>query len=421
MRLPIKTAIYLSLASLFIAFAGVFTLNWFIHKSMIHEIDEILVSHLELVESKLKELPKNQISLNDIDDNPHVEMVSPNIKIKPTFTDANEIDLVVNEPTPIRVLKTTIATPYHNFLVTVKQPYEEFEEIATKLSVGVGVCFLALILLMLLLNFLVYRELWKPFYRIIDKLRTYQISKQSETVFEKESTEEFNLLSQTLQQMTERIGQQFRLQKQFTENASHEIQTPIAVISLSLDTLLQSENLPEKDLFELQKSTEALKKISQLNKSLLLLTKIENNQFSEAVQVDMSKLLENLLNTYQTFAEHREITIFQTIQAHQVLSINPYLAEILVGNLLKNAIRYNQKQGTINCTLQNNKLTISNKGEVLPFASEQLFQRFIKHPNHPESTGLGLAIVKQIAECYALKLHYEFNEITIEHSFEVSW
>jgi signal transduction histidine kinase len=421
MKLPIKTALYLCLASFFIALGGVLILNWFIHKSMIYEIDEILVSHLELVESKLKELPKNQVTLFDIDENPHVEIVSPTLKIKQTFINSTEIDLVSNAPTPIRILKTTISTPYHNFLVTVKQPYAEFEEIATKLSVGVGICFLALIILMLILNFMVYRQLWKPFYRIIDKLRMYQVNKQSETSFPSESTEEFNLLSQTLQQMTERIDKQFRLQKQFTENASHEIQTPIAVISLALENLLQSEGLPEKELLQIQKSTEALQKISQLNKSLLLLTKIENNQFSEAVQVNMSELLTNLLSTYLTFAEHREIIIIQEIKPNQSLLINPYLAEILVGNLLKNAIRYNQKQGMINCSLNQHKLIIKNKGEALPFSSEQLFQRFVKHPNHPEATGLGLAIVHQIAECYALRLTYLFNEIENEHTFEVAW
>ena len=421
MKLLLKTALYLSLASLPIAIFGVLMLNWFIHKSTLHEIDELLISHFKVVQKRLNEFPPSQFNLLTIDDNPHLAIIPISINIKPYLMDSTEIDLRENHKTAIRVLKGSIATPQHNFLVTLKQPYEEFEEIAAKLSVGVGLCFLGLLLLMLLLNFMVYRQLWKPFNGIIDKLRVYQINKQSETFFQPEAIEEFNLLSQTLQLMIERIGKQFRLQKQFTENASHEIQTPIAVISLELETLLQSENLPEKEILHIQKSTEALQKISQLNKSLLLLTKIENNQFSEAVAVDMSMLVKGLLNTYQAFAEHRGIVIKKEIQDNQYLLINPYLAEILVGNLLKNAIRYNQKHGEISCILHQNQLIIKNKGEALPFPVEQLFLRFVKHPNHPEATGLGLAIVHQIAEYYGLTLSYQFNEAENEHIFEVKW
>lgn len=421
MKLLLKTALYLSLASLPIAIFGVLMLNWFIHKSTLHEIDELLISHFKVVQKRLNEFPPSQFNLLTIDDNPHLAIIPASINIQPYLMDSTEIDLRENHKTAIRVLKGSVVTPQHNFLVTLKQPYEEFEEIAAKLSVGVGLCFLGLLLLMLFLNFMVYRQLWKPFNGIIDKLRVYQINKQSETFFQPEATEEFNLLSQTLQLMIERIGKQFRLQKQFTENASHEIQTPIAVISLELETLLQSENLPEKEILHIQKSTEALQKISQLNKSLLLLTKIENNQFSEAVAVDMSVLVKGLLDTYQAFAEHREIVIKKEIQDNQYLWINPYLAEILVGNLLKNAIRYNQKQGEINCILHQNLLIIRNKGEALPFPVDQLFHRFVKHPNHPEATGLGLAIVHQIAEYYDLKLSYQFNEPENEHIFEVKW
>lgn len=421
MKLLLKTALYLFLVSLPIAIFGVIGLNWFIHKSTLHEIDEILLSHFKNVERKLEKLPENQLELIDLDDNPHLEITSPSIYIKPVFIDSTEVDLQENKLVPMRVLKATVQTSNHTFLVIVKQPYAEFEEIAANLSVGIGICFLALLITLLLLNFVVYRQLWKPFYRIIDELRTYQLNKKTNTIFKPEATEEFNLLSNTLRQMTERIYQQFSLQKQFTENASHEIQTPIAVISAELETLLQSENIPEKELFHIQKSTEALQKISQLNKSLLLLTKIENNQFSESICLNLSDLVSKMLSTYQEFAAHREIVIFQEIEPAQQLKINLYLAEILVGNLLKNAIRYNQKGGRLTCVLADNELTIINTGETLPFPKEQLFNRFVKHPKHPEATGLGLAIVKQIAEYYDLKLSYQFDEQLSEHIFKLKW
>jgi signal transduction histidine kinase len=420
MKLLSKTAIYLCLASLPIAVLGVFTLHWFIHKSTIHEIDELLISHFKKVEKKLQNTPNQSFALENLDDNPQLQILPKSVKINPIFSDSTELDLRENNKVTIRILKATVQNKNQNFLVTVTQSYEEFEEISTKLSWGLGLYFLGFLLLLLLINFLVYRQLWKPFYEIISHLRTYQLNKSTPTILKKEATEEFNLLSQTLHQMTERISKQFTLQKEFTENASHEIQTPIAVISAELETLLGSENLPEKEVNHIQKSMDSLQKLSQLNKSLLLLTKIENNQFSETEEVNLSNLVRNLLETYQDFAKHKNIKIYQEIQPDQILEINSLLAEILVGNLLKNAIRYNQKGGNLTCVLKDNQLIISNNGNGLPFPQAQLFSRFVKHPKHPESTGLGLAIVKQIADQYGLEITYLYDEMNGEHTFTIS-
>jgi signal transduction histidine kinase len=403
------------------AILGVFTLKGFIHKSTIHEIDELLISHFKKVEKKIKNTANSSFIMGDLDDNPYLQGVSNTMIINPIFSDSTEIDLRENALVKIRVLKATVQSKPQNYLVTITQSYEEFEEISAKLSWGLGLYFLGFSLLLLMINFLIYRQLWKPFYEIINHLRNYQLNKSTPTIFKKETTEEFNLLSQALHQMTERISKQFTLQKEFTENASHEIQTPIAVISAELETLLGSENLPEKETNHIQKSMDSLQKLSQLNKSLLLLTKIENNQFSETEEVNLSNLVKNLLEMYQDFAEHRNIKISQEIQLNQTLEINPLLAEILIGNLLKNAIRYNQNGGNIRCVLKDKQLTISNKGDSLPFPETQLFNRFIKHPKHPEATGLGLAIVKQISEQYELKITYQFDEMKQEHTFRVKW
>jgi signal transduction histidine kinase len=378
-----------------------------------------LISHFKKVEKKIKNTPKSSFILGDLDDNPHLQGVSNTMIINPIFSDSTEVDLRENALVKIRILKATVQSKSQNYLVTITQSYEEFEEISAKLSWGLGLYFLGFSLLLLMINFLIYRQLWKPFYEIINHLRNYQLNKSAPTIFKKETTEEFNLLSQALHQMTERISKQFTLQKEFTENASHEIQTPIAVISAELETLLGSENLPEKETNHIQKSMDSLQKLSQLNKSLLLLTKIENNQFSETEEVNLSNLVKNLLDMYQDFAEHRNIKIYQEIQPNQTLEINPLLAEILIGNLLKNAIRYNQNGGEITCILKDKQLIISNKGDKLPFPEIQLFNRFIKHPKHPEATGLGLAIVKQISEQYGLKITHQFDEMKQEHTFRV--
>jgi len=421
MKLLSKTAIFLCLTSLPVAIIGVLTLNWFIHKSTIHEIDELLILHFKKVENKLKNFPNKTFILGDLDYNPCLKIIPNRLKISPTFSDSIEINLQNNDKVAIRVLTATVESKQQNFLVIITQSYEEFEEIATKLSWGLGLYFVGFLLILLLINFLIYRKLWRPFYEIIDYLRNYQLNKSTPSIFKQEAIEEFNLLNQALYQMTVRISKQFTLQKEFTENASHEIQTPIAVISAELEMLLGLDNLPEKEVNHIQKSMDSLQKLSQLNKSLLLLTKIENNQFLEIEEVNLSHLVKNLLETYQEFAEHRNITIYQEIQPNQTLKINLLLAEILVGNLLKNAIRYNQQGGNLTCILKDNQLIITNKGDKLPFPKTQLFNRFVKHPKYPESTGLGLAIVKQIVEQYGLEITYQFDEMEQEHIFSVRW
>jgi len=420
MKLLSKTAIYLFLASFLMAILGVFTLQEFIHKSTMHEIDELLISHFKKVEKKIKNTANLSFIIGDLDDNPHLQGIENQTIVNPIFSDTTEFDLRENAMVRTRVLKATVQSKSQNYLVTITQSYEEFEEISAKLSWGLGLYFLGFSLLLLMINFLIYRQLWKPFHEIINHLRNYQLNKSTPTIFKKETTEEFNLLSQTLAQMTERISKQFTFQKEFTENASHEIQTPIAVISANLELLLGSGNLPEKEAYYIQKSMDSLQKLSQLNKSLLLLTKIENNQFSETEVVNLSILVRNLLEIYKAFADHRNIKIFQEIQADQTLEINPILAEILIGNLLKNAIRYNKNGGDLTCILKEKQLIISNKGDRLPFSATQLFNRFIKHPNNQEATGLGLAIVKQIAEQYGLKITYQFEDMKQEHTFIVT-
>ncbi|MFD1816566.1 Signal transduction histidine kinase [Pseudarcicella hirudinis] len=422
MKLFRKTILYLFLASLPIALIGTGVLYWLIHKEIIHEIDELMQSDLKKVEENLMKTNPESIQLTDWNENPGITIVPDNIYIPQTLKDTIQGKPGKRHKTvPVRQLKATVKTNHHNYLVVIRQRYDEFEEMARKLSVTVVVCFLILTGILVLVELWVSRQLWKPFHAIIRQLSNYRIEQQELKDLEAGNTEEFKLLAQTLQQMTQSIRNQFLLQKQFTENASHEIQTPIAIISAELESLLQVQNLPEKQLLHIRKSSEALRRLTQLNKSLLLLTKIENNQFSEQINLNISELVENTLLLYEDFSEHKNLQVIQEILPEQFLKINPHLAEILVGNLLKNAIRYNHPGGKVICQVENNSLRIKNTGEPLPFPEKLLFSRFVKHPKYNESTGLGLAIVRQISETYHLKLSYEFDAVNAEHIFTVSW
>ena len=208
-------------------------------------------------------------------------------------------------------------------------------------------------------------------------------------------------------------------QKQFTENASHELQTPIAIIINKLELLLESEHLKEKDaktIAEVLKISDRLKKI---NNSLLLLAKIENNQFLEQKNISVNQISKELLLDLQEFAEFKKIDIKVLETNDCTININISLAEILISNLIKNAFFHNKENGTIILAFSENTFTICNSGNTISLNPETIFYRFEKNTTNNKSTGLGLAICMAICKSYSFSLTYQFSEN--KHCFTVAF
>ncbi|MES1221201.1 MAG: HAMP domain-containing sensor histidine kinase, partial [Bacteroidota bacterium] len=206
----------------------------------------------------------------------------------------------------------------------------------------------------------------------------------------------------------EKINAAYSNQKQFVENASNEIQTPLAIIRSKLDLFINEPGLTEKTAALLADITEANDRLSQMNKSLLLLAKIDNNQFPEQARINISALLEKILFNYQ---EHYDSfpALTKSIQPGVHITANAALAEILFTNLVKNAVIHNIRDGYISISLNSNQFTIENSGEALSENPELLFERFKKGNNASKTTGLGLALVKQIADLYNMNLKYNYQ------------
>ena len=197
--------------------------------------------------------------------------------------------------------------------------------------------------------------------------------------------------------MTDKIHIDYLQQKEFTENASHEMQTPLAVIKANLTQLMQSTTLSESDMNNLQTIENTTKKMASLNKALILLSKIENNQFKENELIPINKIINKVVNNFADLIEVKNIKLKLNLKDELQITINPTLAEILLSNLVQNAIRHNVNGGIINIDLMQNKLIISNSGEALTINSNELFTRFKKNDASKDSLGLGLAIVKSRA------------------------
>lgn len=418
MSLLNQTARYLLLTALTIALIGSVGFYVLIHRTIQREVDEILTSQLEQTTQRIKRQPPDARVLIDGDDNPHIERITGKVELHLGFVDVSAPDPLDNKNTvPIRQLRSIVNADGQTYQVTVSQPYYEFEELSRIMSAGVILGFLLLMALSVVVGLGLARRLWRPFYGTIDHLRDFRLDSGSEPEFPATHIREFNLLTQSLRELTLKLRRQFSLQKQFTENASHELQTPLAIALAELDFLLQSEQLTETDHMHLQRATDALNRLSQLNRSLLLLTQVENDQFATDGELNLSELLNQYVDEYEPFFQHKRMVVTQTIAPDVSLRMNRQLAGVLLTNVLKNAVRHGTSKGAVWIDLTREALIVQNTGEPLPFADSQLFDRFIKDPARPDSTGLGLALVKQICDRYGLQMTYEYQQRI--HSFQI--
>jgi len=219
--------------------------------------------------------------------------------------------------------------------------------------------------------------------------------------------------------MSKKLQQDYRSLKEFNENASHEIQTPLAIIKSKLELLIQNEALDEDQMRIINSVYEATNRMSRLNQGLLLISKIDNNQFPRAEKINFQQLIEKNLEHFEELISLKKIRVTVSFSKKVEHEMNKTLAEILVSNLLSNAIRHNLEEGEISVTMDAENLTISNTGHPLTLSPGELFERFRKSDRNSESAGLGLAIVKRILLIYNYHISYTVNGPT--HQLKISF
>jgi len=259
------------------------------------------------------------------------------------------------------------------------------------------------------LNTQIVKNIWKPFYQNLDKLKNFSIQDQNPIELEPSNVEEFIELNDSIKSLTSKLRSDFNNLKEFSENASHEMQTPLAIMQSKVELLLQSSKLTKDQINLLQSIYQSGQKLSKLNKTLLLLAKVENQQFSTKEDVSLKSLIEKQLEHYEDFILSKNIEVNTDLSDNNIQT-NTLLADTLISNLISNAIKHNIQNGNINITYFRDILIFSNSGNELKQDPEILFNRFKKASTLKDSLGLGLAIVKKICEANGWQISYSYQE-----------
>lgn len=361
-------------------------------------------------------LHSKTIQINQIKDwniynrNVKIEKSAQLISCDSLFTEIY-FDDIDNENEPYRVLLSPITIQGKPFVFSARINLVEKED----LILNIAILFTGLLLLLLfgiyIISKIISKKLWAPFYQTLHKLEHYDIDKNDEIEFNETKIEEFNRLNSTVEKLIYRNNSIFKSQKEFIENAAHEMQTPLAVFKSKLELLQQQSNFTKDQYDILEKLNTTISRLTKLNKNLLLLSRVENQQFKELETVDWSAILNKLYSFYKEQAEVKNISIELIIIENPTTESNLVLAEILVSNLFLNAIKHNIQNGKVIIELNSNEIRFSNSGEEKALESYRLFKRFSKKNSSKDGTGLGLSIVKKICEQNNWKVEYKFENL----------
>ncbi len=315
-------------------------------------------------------------------------------------------DPVEHEPEPYRQLVTTFVSGNDRFKLTIRTSLVESMELMQVILLNVLVLFVVLFVFVVFLNRKLLQRLWRPFYETLRQIRSYRLEQPHEIRFPETEIAEFKTLNETIARLIQNNLQAFENQKRFTENASHEIQTPLAIARSKAELLMQNPDLTAEQAELIHAMTENLSRLARLNKSLLLLSKIQNNQFPETEKIDVQAILKKLFDDLNELMSFKNISFKMTVVEKAIVDMNPDLAEILFGNLVRNAIHHNIENGRISVFIRENEISIENTGLSFEGDTNQLFQRFSKNSTHRDSSGLGLYIVKSVCDLYRFSISY---------------
>jgi signal transduction histidine kinase len=369
----------------------------------------------EFIENNKNEFVQDQLSSLKISDvalwnkyNKNEILIPSHTVVKDTYFTKFYYVKIEEEKQPYRELNSPIFIEGKPYTYKGKINIIKNKHIVSSIAKMFFVIIIILMLGVLLIVKISSKRLWKPFYNSLQQIQGFELDKNKTPVFIPTEVDEFNQLNKSLSKLIEKNISVYKSQREFVENASHELQTPLALFQTKIDTLLQLE-LSEEQSSILSSLNKDVSRLNRLNKNLLLLSKIDNETYLEKKKIVLNDYITKHLDFFTEQAKAKNLSILTDFNTELSITGNPSLTEVLINNLFLNAIRHNEKNGKIIIRIDDNQLIFSNTGQQTPLVIDKLFNRFSKINPSSQGNGLGLAIVKKIAELNQWKISYTFD------------
>jgi signal transduction histidine kinase len=368
--------------------------------------DEKLLWDKELIAAKIKyDYP---LPIFEVDDFPAKTKLKDTLYFKDTII--YQVINGVEKHEAYRQLTSVETLHNRTYRIITRSSNVRNQDFILIITISVGVVVLLLIVTIFFINTNLMGSVWLPFYENLDILKKFSVEENKPIHLQESNIDEFQELNESLTKLTDKINSDFNNLKEFTENASHEMQTPLAIMQTKSEILLQSENLNKEQVQHIKSIYQSVQRLSKLNKTLLLLSKIENNQFPETEQINVKEAVDRHLEIYEDFIENKSLQVFNETSEEVTLEANPLLFDMVVSNLISNAIKHNVEGGSISIVANNLSLSVTNSGHPSKLSSSSLFERFKKDSSASNSFGLGLAIVKKVCDNYKWKIMHSYLE-----------
>ncbi|MBN2616406.1 MAG: HAMP domain-containing histidine kinase [Bacteroidales bacterium] len=303
------------------------------------------------------------------------------------------------------------------YRITVRTPVIEKNDVVASLFLGTALLFLVILTVLYLINKNINHSIWLPFYSNLKAIKSFSLQSSEKLALQQTDISEFNDLNTQVIKLTNKVISDYNSLKEFTENAAHELQTPLSVVQAKVEFLFNQDTLTRKEMAALEIIMDNLQRLRRLNQSLLLLTKIENAQFDQRIPVFFNDFIGGILDSMKEMFEMKNINISLRQEGKFTTSMDLQLARQLISNLTSNILRHTPENGTAQIRIENDKITFSNSG-TKPLNPDRIFKRFYKEGQTSTSTGLGLSIVQTICLQNNLSIRYHFSEN--DHYFVVS-
>tara|TARA_R100001369_G_scaffold28219_3_gene50719 strand:- start:47181 stop:48482 length:1302 start_codon:yes stop_codon:yes gene_type:complete len=379
---------------------------------LLNEIEEELYSNKDRVERLLESNPQ-------IVGIPPIMMAEKtNIAQKNILVDTLIYDPLQDEVELFRQLSGTKNINGQEYKITVRAMVIESEDILFAIVLTFSTIIFFAFIFLFYLNKSRNEKLWKPFFVNLEKLKSFSLKSDQTLHLSESNIIEFDELNKEMLVLTNQVQVDYRNLKQFTEDVSHEMRTPLAIMQVKIDTLINGENINEGQFEQLNSLQSDIQRLKQLNNRLILLAKIDNHQFTENETIFVNEMLTQSINNFKEITQ----TSINLDDNHELkIVMDRTLASVLLNNLLTNALKHNLNNLPISVLIYERSLQVINDGTTALNHPENIFDRFYKESKKPDSTGLGLSIVKKICDYYGFVPSYRFEHNKKQHIFEIDF